>query len=80
MPSPDPVPQRGAQFIGEHLATINLFREESGELHLTVADGHGAIAAAKRAGERRNPMNIMADWLLEAGPRFVGDWQHWQRG
>lgn len=57
--------------LGRRLATLNLFREPDGSLWLTVADGRVAVDEANG----RQPMALIADWIAEAGPRFVETWK-----
>lgn len=61
--------------IGQHMATLNLFREADGTFWLTVADARPAIAEAERRSDGTVPMNVMAEWIEEAAARFVQSWK-----
>lgn len=73
-----PAPTSSAPSIGQHLATLNLFRETDGTIWMTVADARGAIAEAHIRLDQTNlpqlPMRILAEWVREAANRFVKSW------
>lgn len=64
--------------IGQHMATLNLFREADGTFWLTVADARPAIEEAARRADGTVPMNVMAEWVEEAAARFVQSWKTYQ--
>lgn len=61
--------------IGQHMATLNLFREADGTLWLTVADARPAVEEAARRADGTVPMNVMAEWVEEAAQRFIQSWK-----
>lgn len=64
--------------IGTHLATLNLFREADGSLHITVAEGTGALQewqngrAAKEMSLPANakPIDYIEELVVEAAERM----------
>ncbi len=57
---------RKAPSIGVHLATLNLFREADGSLHITVADCSSALIADARTSGVSPPINYVEGLIVEA--------------
>lgn len=70
-----PKPDKNGIDIGQHMATLNLFREADGTFWLTVADARPAVEEAARRADGTVPMNVMAEWIEEAAQRFVQSWK-----
>lgn len=68
-------PDKDGIDIGQHMATLNLFRESDGTFWLTVASAPPAIDEAARRADGTVPMNVMAEWIEEAASRFVQSWK-----
>lgn len=67
--------------IGEHMASLNLFREADGTFWLTVASAQPAVReAARRMVDRPEdppltPMAVLAEWLEPAVLNFIASWR-----
>jgi hypothetical protein len=68
-------PDRDGIDIGQHMATLNLFREADGTFWLTVAHAGPAVAEAARRADGTVPMNVVAEWVEEAAARFIQSWK-----
>ena len=66
--------RKGAPDVGEHVATLNLFREADGTFWLTCASARGAVEEAKRLNNGTTPMQVLSVWIREAGGRFIESW------
>ena len=67
--------------IGEHMATLNLFREADGTFWLTVASAQPAVREAARRMNADSteppltPMAVLAEWLEPAVMNFIASWR-----
>ena len=55
--------------IGKHLATFNLFRENDGSLHVTIAEARGV---KEELGESNAPLHLCAMTALRAALQKPG--------
>lgn len=58
--------QQTGPSIGAHLASLNLFREADGSVHITVADAAGAIAEMRAHGVGGLPVDYVEGLIVEA--------------
>lgn len=65
--------QQNPEPVGEHVATLNVFKEKNGETYITVQSLSGAGHRIARLRDL-TPMQLLADMVREAAPKFVNSW------
>lgn len=67
-------PFAAAPQLGTHLASLNLFREADGSVHITVASATGAISELDVQGKRgvTVPNDCVNDLIRQAIPNLPG--------